>query len=75
MISELDLKGLALDTKVYPIHPGDHAPAKLRELFSHSEKALGSQKIRVFYLHAPDRAVPYEDTLEVINELYQQGKL
>lgn len=28
----------------------------------------------VFYLHAPDRSVPFEETLEACNELYLEGK-
>ena len=27
----------------------------------------------MWYLHAPDRATPYEDTLREVNNLYQKG--
>ena len=40
-----------------------------------SEKALAPHKINIFYLHAPDRSVPFEDTLRAVNELYQEGRL
>lgn len=30
-------------------------------------------KVRVFYLHAPDRSVPFEETLREVNELYKEG--
>lgn len=65
LIGTLDLRGVArVDTKIFPLAPGDHEPAKLKETFKICQEALGAQKIRVFYLHAPDRSVPYEDTLE-----------
>ncbi|KAF7796531.1 hypothetical protein EIP86_007711 [Pleurotus ostreatoroseus] len=74
LISQLDLKGARVDTKVGPREAGDHAPARLRELFGLSREALGPGiKIRVFYLHWPDRSVPFEDTLETVNEFYKQG--
>ena len=28
----------------------------------------------MWYLHAPDRTVPYEVTLKAVNELYKEGK-
>ena len=28
----------------------------------------------MWYLHGPDRSVPYEDTLRTVNELYKEGK-
>lgn len=74
LIAKLDLKGAVVDTKIFPLKPGDHAPERLRELVGESIKALGPYKIRVLYLHAPDRSVPFEDTLRVVNELYKEGK-
>ncbi|GJE91918.1 aldo/keto reductase [Phanerochaete sordida] len=62
-----------IDTKVYPVQPGDHAPAKLKTSFRASVAALKSKKIRVFYLHRPDRSVPFEDTLSAVDELYREG--
>lgn len=73
LLGKLDLKGMRVDTKIFPITPGDHAQAKIKETFKLSLESLGSNKIRVFYLHAPDRTVPFEDTLEAVNELYQAG--
>ncbi|KAH9893900.1 Aldo/keto reductase [Epithele typhae] len=72
-LSELDLKGASVDTKVYPVKPGDHAPSALRATFQTSLKELGVSKVRVLYLHAPDRSVPFEDTAREMNELYKQG--
>ena len=76
MLSQLDLKGARVDTKVLPRQAGDHSSVRLKALFNQSLEALGPNiKIRVFYLHAPDRSVPYEETLETVNELYKQGYL
>ena len=75
ILATLDLKGMAVDTKIYPTSPGAHEPSKLKETFKQSLQALGKYKIRVFYLHAPDRSVPFEDTLEAVNELYNAGHL
>ncbi|KAI0807306.1 Aldo/keto reductase [Fomes fomentarius] len=72
-LAKLNLKGATVDTKVYPVSPGDHAPAKLRATFQTSLKILGPQKVRVLYLHAPDRSVPFEDTLREVNELYKEN--
>ena len=61
--------------RVYPVHPGDHSPEKLRATFQTSLNLLSPLKPRVLYLHAPDRSVPFEETLFEINELHKQGLL
>ena len=76
LLSQLDLKGARIDTKAIPLQPGDHSSTRLKELFNQSMEALGShKKIRVCYLHIPDRSVPYEETLEAVNDLRKQGLL
>lgn len=52
-----------------------HAPPVLRETFQTSLKALAPHKVRVFYLHAPDRSVPFEDTVREVNKMYKEGLL
>ena len=52
-----------------------HAPPVLRETFQASLKALAPHKVRVFYLHAPDRSVPFEDTVREVNKMYKEGLL
>ncbi|KIJ07566.1 hypothetical protein PAXINDRAFT_182446, partial [Paxillus involutus ATCC 200175] len=74
-ISQLDLRGCTVDTKVYPIGVGGFAPAKVKRSLALSIKALGNVKIQTFYLHAPDRSTPIEDTLRAVNELYKEGHL
>lgn len=67
-------RGLTLATKIYPEEPGMHEPSRLRKLITSSLNELGSDYVDIFYLHAPDRSVPYEDTLAEVNKLYQEGK-
>ncbi|KAK5635622.1 hypothetical protein RRF57_011334 [Xylaria bambusicola] len=75
-------RGLKMNTKLYATrgHPlrgkersYSHSPEGLREGLLDSLKALKADKIEMFYLHAPDRKHPYEDTLRAVNELYQEG--
>jgi len=72
-LSLLDLKGATVDTKIYPNTPGDHAPAILRSNVKISVQTLGKNKIRVLYLHAPDRKVPFEETCRELNKLHEEG--
>ncbi|KAJ7097971.1 Aldo/keto reductase [Mycena belliarum] len=73
LLSQLDLNKFSIDTKVYPNKPGGHSPAELRSTFFTSLEALNRKKVRVLYLHAPDRSVPFEDTLEEMNKLHNEG--
>jgi aryl-alcohol dehydrogenase-like predicted oxidoreductase len=36
--------------------------------------ALKTDKVDMWYLHAPDRSTPYEVTLKVVNEMYKEGE-
>jgi aflatoxin B1 aldehyde reductase len=74
-LSKLKLRNATIDTKVFPLTPGDHKPENLRKTFHISLGTLGKETVRVLYLHAPDRSVPFEDTVEEINRLYKEGKL
>ncbi|KAA1473823.1 Aldo/keto reductase [Dentipellis sp. KUC8613] len=73
-LGKVDLRGGTIDTKIYPAQPGAHSPAQLRATLDVSLKALRPHTIRILYLHAPDRSVPYVDTLRAIDELYREGK-
>lgn len=47
----------------------------MRAAISESLHALGDvEKVDLWYLHAPDRSVPLEETLAVVDELYREGK-
>ncbi|KAF7367832.1 Aflatoxin B1-aldehyde reductase [Mycena sanguinolenta] len=74
ILGEMDLHGSSVDTKIYPLAPGDHSPAKIKEACARSLEALNGVKVRVLYLHAPDHATPWAETLQAINELHKEGK-
>lgn len=85
MLGDLDWKkrGLVMDTKLYPtvswkLPPGvtviSHSPDDIRKFLDLSLKALKADSIDMWYLHGPDRSVPYEDTLRAVNECYKEGK-
>ena len=51
-----------------------HQPERLKETANKSLSELGTDCVDIYYLHAPDRSVPFEETLRAVNELHQQGK-
>ncbi|KAI9357303.1 Aldo/keto reductase [Zopfochytrium polystomum] len=63
----------SIHTKVYPVNLGDHKPEKLKATFKASLAALKTDKVDVFYLHAPDHGTPFEETLAAVQELYEAG--
>jgi len=70
-LGKLDLKGARVDTKLFPIE--GCTPENLRKAMNESLKALGPHKIRVLYLHGPDRKVPWADQLRAIDSMYKEG--
>ncbi|OJA08030.1 hypothetical protein AZE42_09670 [Rhizopogon vesiculosus] len=73
-IGQIDLReGCHIDTKALSSVSGDLSPTNLRASLMMSLNALRMQKVHTFYLHAPDRSVPIEDTLRAINDLYDEG--
>ena len=73
-------RGIIMDTKYYPTAgrgmPGEqstHKPEDLRKNLLASLKALGCEKVDMWYLHGPDRTTPYEETLREVNNLYNEG--
>ncbi|KAI9889481.1 MAG: Aflatoxin B1 aldehyde reductase member 2 [Vezdaea aestivalis] len=67
-------RGLTLATKWYPHTPGDHKAEMIKTKVNESLKALDTETVDIFYLHAADRSVPFAETLEAVNELHQQQK-
>lgn len=61
--------------RVYPVKPGDHSPKNLRATFQTSLKTLNKPKVRILYLHAPDRSVPFEETVEEVDKMHKEGLL
>lgn len=62
-----------IDTKVLPSKPGDHAPHNLRRVFEGSLTILSPHKVRVLYLHRPDRTVPFADTCAEMDRMHREG--
>ena len=67
-------RGLTLATKWYPRQAGAHKPVVIKEQVDTSLKELQTDCVDIFYLHAADRSVPFEETLEAVNELHKEGK-
>ncbi|KJA27232.1 hypothetical protein HYPSUDRAFT_35849 [Hypholoma sublateritium FD-334 SS-4] len=74
---DLAAKGLKLETKLYPVkranNPITHDAEGLRKHLKDSLDALNVKSLEMWYLHGPDRSVPYEDTLKTVNDLYKEG--
>ncbi|KAJ6511550.1 NADP-dependent oxidoreductase domain-containing protein [Mycena vitilis] len=76
-------RGLKMETKIFPTKGKNagwltaeeltHSPTDLRKGLKASLVALKTDKVHTFYLHAPDRGVPYEDTLREVNNIYVEG--
>ncbi|KAJ7286400.1 Aldo/keto reductase [Mycena rebaudengoi] len=68
-------QGILMETKLYPSAKmnASHSPEDLRKHLMASLKALNTDKLEMWYLHAPDRSVPYEVTLKAVDELYKEG--
>lgn len=85
MLAELDWRsrGFTVASKYYPtagrIVPAQwdntlrHTPEGLRKSLMQSLKALKTEKLALWYLHAPDRTTPFAETFKAVNELYQEG--
>jgi len=50
-------------------------PEKLREACETSLKRLGLEQIKLYQLHWPDKAVPYEDSVGELAKLQKEGKI
>ena len=68
-----DDQGLLIDTKVRSFEPGAHAPESIKQSIKSSLQELNVKQIHILYLHAPDRATPFADTLKAIDEAYREG--
>jgi aflatoxin B1 aldehyde reductase len=67
-----------MDTKLYPTSKFmkggfTHSAEDLRIHLLASLKALKAKKVHIFYLHAPDRNVPFEETFKALDELHKEG--
>ena len=76
-------RGFLVGTKFYPTTASSgtgwtfadsstHCREHLRENLFKSLKALKTEKIDLWYLHTPDRSMPYVDTLREVNNLHKK---
>ncbi|KAJ3574297.1 hypothetical protein NP233_g1863 [Leucocoprinus birnbaumii] len=79
---DLENKGFKIETKLYPTvtrTPGNendvikHTPEGLRTHLMKSLEALNVESLEMWYLHGPDRSVPYEVTMKAVNDLHKEG--
>ncbi|MDX6770426.1 MAG: aldo/keto reductase [Elusimicrobiota bacterium] len=73
-------KGVLIATKGGLARPegrwvNDARPAFLRESVEKSLKALGTDAIGLYQLHAPDPKVPLEDSVSELKRLQEEGKI
>lgn len=61
--------------RVDAARPGGADPAYIRRAVEESLRRLRTDRIDLYQLHQPDDATPIEDTLAVLNELVQAGKV
>jgi aflatoxin B1 aldehyde reductase len=72
-------RGLIMGTKYYAYRgrvPGassTHSASDLRKYLLESLAALKAKKIDLWYLHAPDRTTPFEETFRAVDDLYKEG--
>ncbi|KAF7943535.1 hypothetical protein EAE96_011458 [Botrytis aclada] len=69
---------IIMATKLYPGNMTGlkitHSADDLRLHLYKSLKALGVERVDLFYLHGPDRSVSYEETFATCDVLYKEGK-
>jgi aflatoxin B1 aldehyde reductase len=78
----LPARGLMVATKIYPTkgrypppHPQlTHEPDVLRTCLNKSLAALNTDKIDMYYLHAPDLTTPFAVTIRALATLQAEGK-
>ncbi|KAF9548184.1 Aldo/keto reductase [Agrocybe pediades] len=72
-------QGFKIQTKLYPAkYPAlglniSHDEASIKKHLQDSLKALNVKTLDMWYLHGPDRTVPYEITLKAVNDAYKEG--
>lgn len=64
-----------IDTKVMSAEPGSHTKEKILKEIDVSLEALGVKQINIEYLHVPDRATPFEEACEAMNQAIIEGKI
>ena len=67
-------KRFVIDTKFASVFGGSSAkPDTILKSASKSLSTLGTKQVDIYYIHAPDKDTPLEETLKGIQQLYEQG--
>ncbi|KAK9448640.1 NADP-dependent oxidoreductase domain-containing protein [Limtongia smithiae] len=69
-----DVYHFDIATKCFPVESGMHSKTELPKYLTTSLAELKTDSVGIYYLHAPDRSVPFLETLQTIDALYRQGK-
>ena len=67
-------KDFAISTKAPAFAPGSLSEKNILENCRKSVKALGLDKVDIYYLHGPDRTVGLEEQCRAINTLHKEGR-
>ncbi|KAG8849798.1 hypothetical protein FRB96_000621 [Tulasnella sp. 330] len=64
-----------VDTKIAPKIPGDHGSQRLQQIFQECLNIYRPRniKIRILYLHFPDRSVGFEETMAELDAMHREG--
>jgi aflatoxin B1 aldehyde reductase len=68
-------RGLKMGSKCYPVEAGWHNAENLRAALEKSLSELKTDKIDLYYLHAPDYTTPLEETVTIMDKLHKEGKV
>lgn len=68
-------RGLSIATKWSPASEARaHRAERVEEMLNKSLAELGTNCVDIFYLHAADRTLPFDEPLRKLDELHKQGK-
>lgn len=81
-LGEIDYKslGVVVGTKLYPtrvwgVENGvTHTAVDIEKYLEVQLKSLKTDSVDLWYLHGPDRQVPFEETLKAVDKAFHQGK-
>ena len=62
-----------IDSKVTSWAPGSHSASNIAASVAGSLEALKVPRVRIMYLHAPDRTTPFEETCRAMDAAYRSG--
>ena len=67
-------KRFTIDTKAASgLRPNGGSKVEILKDYEDSKKLLGVDQVDIWYLHAPDKNTPFEETLEAVSEVHKKG--